>query len=126
MSLGRQTHLQVSHQIRYPLAYTASGAVKMGTLPKNCRVISAHCIVETGFNAGTTNTISLGYSAGGTDLFNAQAAGSTAFAAATMTAANANPAASADVPLYVQYNQSGTAPTAGAATIVVSYAPDNS
>lgn len=127
MTTGRQTHLQVQHHLRGAFTFSNAGAsVKIGTIPKGARVISAHVIVETAFNAATTNTLNLGYSANGTDLLNAQTLASTAFVAATMTMANSTAAASADKDVFAQYNQTGNGQSTGVATVIVTYAPDNS
>lgn len=127
MSSGRQHQLYVPHHIRYRFNYNDAGiaaGVKIGTLPADAIVIATHSVIETAFNAGTTNTVSVGKTALGTEFVNATAAGAaTAVVSATPAAANTVFAAEQD--LYVSYAQTGTAATAGKGTVIVSYAVNN-
>lgn len=126
---ARQTHLQVIHSIRAAVAWndTALTAGKrIGTIPKGCRITSAHLIVETAFNAGTTNPISAGITALGTDFFSASAGQTPAFNTTTMTNTISVLASAADQDIFVSYVPTGTAATAGAGTLIVNYVPDNS
>lgn len=129
MALGnaRQTHLQVVHTIRAPFGYAdpaLTAGKRVGAIPKNCRVLSAVLVVETAFNAGTTNPISAGITALGTDFFNAAAGQTVAINAATLTVPMSTVASSADQDIYVSYVPTGTAATTGQATLVVTYVPD--
>ena len=126
---ARQTHLQVTHNIRAAIAYgdaALTAGKRVGTIPKGCRIVSAHLIVETAFNAGTTNPISAGVTALGTDFFNASAGQTPAFNTTTMTNTISALASAADQDIYVSYVPTGTAATAGSAVLIVNYVPDNS
>lgn len=121
---ARQYHTQQTHFLRAAFAYnTASGvSLKVGTLPAGARVLRTTIDVETAFNAGTTNTINVGYAANGTDLSNAGAGGAQAVLTPAVSIAAAQIAADTDV--FVQYNQTGGAATAGAGTVIIEYAPN--
>jgi len=121
---ARQYHTQQTHFLRLPFTFaTASGvSLKVGTLPAGARVLRQTTFVETAFNAGTTNTINVGYSANGTDVLNAGAGGAIATLVTAVPAA-AGPIA-ADTDVFVQYNQTGGAATAGAGTVVIEYVPN--
>ena len=121
---ARLYHTAQTHYLRKDFNFNdiniATG-VSIGKIPKNALVLSTHVSVQTAFNAATTNTASVGKTAGGTDLVNAQtlaAVGNTSVAPATkgglLDAAN-------DVELFLQYGQTGTAATAGVGSVVVSY-----
>ena len=42
------------------IAYTDTAAVSIGTLPANCQIVDINIDVTTAFNAGTTNTVTVG------------------------------------------------------------------
>jgi hypothetical protein len=125
---ARQFHTQQTHYLRLPFAWNttnvASG-VKVGTLPAGARVLRQTTYIETAFNAGSTNTVSIGYSAGGTDILNAGPAGSQAMlTTAVPIAANSGVNLSADTDVFVTYAQTGGAASAGAGTVVIEYVPN--
>ena len=99
--------------------------VKIGTVPANYFLVEALADVQTVFNAGTTNVLTVGGEddSGYDDIF---AAGDINEASATCQRA---PAASCgilddeDADVYVKYTQSGTAATTGQTTIVLVFAP---
>lgn len=113
--------------VNYNDANIASG-VKFGRLPSNAFVSKIECYVSTVFNASTTNVLTFGTSTTATELV---ASGDINEASATYqnltTAAGLGLAATSagEVDLYAKYAQTGTAATAGAATCVFSYVPNN-
>lgn len=119
---GRKTQLQLLHQISRTINYNDTGVssgLAVGVLPSGARLLRIQTVIETAFNAGTTNTISVGTTAGGTDLVNATAAGSAALTTTACPAAKVVQAA--DQTIYASYAQSGTAASAGVATIICEY-----
>ena len=76
MSLGRKHAITTVHYLRFKVNYNdaATGvAVNKQWLPKGAIVLRSNLIVPTAFNAGTTNTLSVGFAGGtGTELVNAQ------------------------------------------------------
>lgn len=125
-SLARQFHTQQSTYLQTLINYNdadASTGRLLGTVPANAVIVRIYTVISTAFNAGTTNTLSVGKTLTGTDYVSAGAAGSaTGPTAATVSAANAVPAA--DQVIYASYAQSGTAATAGVARVVVEYIPN--
>lgn len=118
---ARQYHQQMIHFIRRRVnwndARIAAGVV-FGTMPAGGRITGQHVFVQTAFNAGTTNALNVGTTAGGTQLFtDAATAG---YRAPTI----ANLAFAADTDLFVQYAQTGTVATAGLADIIIAFAPN--
>jgi hypothetical protein len=129
MGTARQTQLQVTHKEQLAFTYATINGVAAQVerqLPQGSILLRATLYITTAFNAGTTNTLNVGFTANGTDLFNAQAAGTVAVASATMTVANSVTGfAAADTGVFIQYNQTGVAATAGAGYLVLEYAPPN-
>jgi hypothetical protein len=119
---ARQLHTQQVHYLRKRVNYNdtliATGVV-FGTLPSGAVLVSQNVRCSTAFNAGTTNALNIGTTAGGTQLFtDAATAGARSPTIANLTFA-------ADTDLYIQYAQTGGAATAGVADIVIGYAPNN-
>ena len=107
------------------ISYTDT-TVTVGTLPANAQIVNVHLDVITAFNAGTTNTLAVGYTGGTTNAYvnpttvNAYGragVGTTGVLAAwdPLTPANT------DVNVTVTYAKSGTAATAGNARVTVLY-----
>jgi hypothetical protein len=94
----------------------------MVPVPAGSNVLRFNTVISTAFNAGTTNTISIGTTSGGTDIINAAAAGSVT--ANTVTQAPSGKALlAADTTYFVTITLSGTAATAGVAEVIVEYVP---
>lgn len=119
---ARSYHTQQTHYLRRRVRFNDAGigaGALLGTLPAGAMIVGQHVRVSTAFNAGTTNALNVGTTAGGTQLFtDAATAG-----ARVPTIANLSFAADQDI--FVQYAQTGTAATAGVADIVIQYAVDN-
>lgn len=94
--------------------------VEIGTVPSGATILKplSGIQVNTAFNAGTTNTVDVGTSAT-EDLYG------TALAGGTVTFVPLDEAVSltmaADTTLYVKYEQTGTAATAGAGKAIIAY-----
>lgn len=125
-----QTHYEsLVHVLRKDVNFdtAASGTpLKMGTLPQGAVVIGTTIGIKTAFNAATTNVLIVGTAADDDALVAAGGVDETAVAVtrvAPATLAGAV-AASADTDIFVEYTQSGTAATAGAAWVAVEYVLD--
>lgn len=126
-STARQTHYQDVHFLRATLALAdlASGSAKIGSLPAGARVLNTDVFIETAFNAGTTNVFDVGF-AGTIGAFlptGTALAGATGQKTAKPSGLNGVIAADTDV--IVTYSQTGTVATAGLATVIVAYSPNN-
>jgi hypothetical protein len=131
VGIPRQTQYQMPHYIRFTVNYNdtgiSSGVVK-GTLPADAQIIGILANIQTVFNAGTTNVLTLGTSSTATqyvaagDLDEATAA-TTQIAPSAAWGGISRPSVDTDV--YVKYAQTGTAATTGKATFVISFAPNN-
>ncbi len=96
-------------------------------IPANSQLVDIKILVTTAFNAGTTNTMDIGI-VGDSDLYVDNAAVGTAGDAAlgnTALVTNWSDIGTTDVKLAAKYIQTGTASSAGAARIVVSYVQNN-
>ena len=110
----------IVHYVKAPFTYSDSGQVEIGTIPSGATILKAlsGVNIDTAFNAGTTNTVDVGTSADPNLYGTALAGGAVAFVpldeAVAMTL-------SADTTMYVQYNQTGTAASAGSGVAVIAY-----
>jgi hypothetical protein len=123
-SQARQDPRQVSNTMRGTIAYNSAATgvfVPIGVLPKGAWVIAVQLSIDTGFNAGTTNTLSVGSSGTPTQFFSATAAGSTGVSAAAATTLGKAAAAAADTVVGLTYNFTGTAPSAGTAEVMIEF-----
>ena len=127
---ARQLPYQVVHTLRIKVNYNDAGiAAGVGKqwLPKGAIITSTSVQVGTAFNAGTTNVLTVGTNAGNYDNIVAAAdADETALAitnAIKPTGTALGPLA-ADARVFVKYTQTGTAATAGSATVLIHYVPD--
>jgi hypothetical protein len=104
------------------------------TLPANAYINQVVGQVVTGFNATTTNTLTIGNTATGADFLAATSV-TTAGILNLSTAAGLGVAVTGNtakqtalnggVPVFFRYTQTGTAATAGQLIIVISYAKNN-
>ena len=135
---------QQTHYLRFTVSFNAcvlaagSCAVKVGALPYNAFVVRGYQQIVTNFNSGTTDTLSVGVSpSNANELVAAQsvhagAGGVTALTlAATGSGTQATGAGTAQTgsnggfDVWVKYTQTGSAPTAGSAVIVLEYFAPN-
>jgi hypothetical protein len=112
----------VVNAIRVPVVFGANGATTTASaqIPANSVVISCVCAVTTAFNAATTNTLKVG---DGTTDNKFMATGDITAGSIGGNAKHLGLMVTADSPVVVTYNQSGTAATAGAAEVVITYYP---
>lgn len=126
---ARRLSYQVVHTLVTVMNYNDADVAgrKIGTIPAGaCILLSSSFNVSTAFNAGTTNNLLVGKTAGGSDyaVTGTSAAGTAGvkpFAAADITAGSPGGVMTADQDIYVSYTQTGGAATAGRATVTVAY-----
>jgi len=105
------------------VAYTDTSAVTIGTVPANAQIINVHIDVTTAFDAGTTNTMTVGKSGSAAAYVASTSVGSAGRASVATTGVYSAWAdvGAAEVPVTATFSQTGTAATAGAARVTVVY-----
>lgn len=114
----------VSASFSFDSTGIAAGVSTGVIIPKGAIIVSALCIVDTVFNAGTTNVVTVGYGANLNEIFDAATSGSSVTegtAGAYTSAAALALKFTADQEIKVKYTQSGTAATTGAARLAIVY-----
>lgn len=99
-----------------------------GALPANAYILSIDAYVTTAFNAGTSNTVTIGTTKSSANEIVASGitAGTIGHYALTSAAGLGLAVTNGVSPtLYAKYAQTGTAATAGSVTIVIAYIPNN-
>ena len=138
--LQTQTTVHFRKTINFNDANIATG-VKIGALPAGAYITGIRCYVTTAFNAGTTNSILVGTTnvaggssgnllAGGTTAGTNCVAGTTGnqnmssaagLGLAVTALSNTPTGSSGGWDLWVAFTQTGTAATAGQATLLIDY-----
>lgn len=106
------------------IAYTDTTAKNLFILPAGAKVVDFKLDVVTAFNAGTTNVLDIGTTADDDLFVNDAAVGTAVHATCTLVAANLASIiniGTSDVQVTATYVPSGTAATAGSATVTVIY-----
>jgi hypothetical protein len=99
-----------------------------GALPQGAYILSIDAYVTTGFNAGTTNVITIGTTkASANEIVASGITAGTPGVYHLTSAAGLGLAvtASSQITMYAKYAQTGTAASAGSVTIVIAYVPNN-
>ncbi len=132
---ARDVMQPVVQTLAYTLNYNTTGAasgVAIGTIPAGAVIQSWRVVVETTFNAGTTNPITIGITATGAEVMAAASitnynTSSNTVGVYTGSAAAAGGWAkmSADQAIYTAYIPTGAAATTGVARIFVTYVSMN-
>ena len=125
---ARLAPFQVTHFLRRDVAYNTAhigeaSAVNMGIIPAGSLVLRSHVAVTTAFNAVTTNVLIVGTASDDDYFVDADDVDESAIAVTSGIQTGVGVLAS-DTAVYVKYTQTGTAATAGAATIVIEYIPN--
>jgi hypothetical protein len=105
------------------IAYTNASAVSIGTLPANAQIVDINIDVTTAFDAGTTNTVTVGKTGTAAAYVASTSVGGAGRASVATTgvySAWAN-TGTADLDAIVTFGQTGTAATAGAARVTIVY-----
>ena len=145
----RHIRVQGVNYIRFNINWNdpniSGGVLLPMSLPANAYILSIDADVTTAFNAGTTNSVSIGVTkssaneiaAAGTTAGTNIVAGSTGMNHLTAAAGlgvvvtgntsdqQGGGSIPAYVPVYAKYAQTGTAATAGAVTIIIAYVPND-
>jgi len=126
---ARQNHTQQSDFIRFNFAYNTVGATaiqqSMGSaVPAGSVITGISISIPTAFNAGTTNTLDVGTAAAPTALISAAALGSAGISTNQAATLSGQLSSTVDSELFVRYNYTGTAPSAGAASVTVFFVPN--
>jgi hypothetical protein len=134
---------QQTHYVRFTVNFNpcvlvaGSCTFKIGALPYNAFVVRGTQQIITSFNSGTTDTVSVGVTAtNANELVAAQSVhGAAGVSALTLAATGAGTQATGNgstqtgsdggFDIWVKYAQTGTAPTAGQAVIVLEYFAPN-
>ena len=106
------------------IAYTDTAAVIIGTLPAGAQIIDVNIDVTTAFNAGTTNTVTVGKTGSAAAYVASTSVGSAGRASVATTgvySAWANVGTSDIDYATVTFSQTGTAASAGAARVTIVY-----
>lgn len=130
-SSAREVMMPVVQTLAYTLNYGATGAssgILIGKIPTNSVIQSWRVTVETAFNAGTTNPITIGTTGTGTDIMAAASITNYNTSSNTVGVYTGSPAAAggwaittADTSVYVAYIPTGTAASTGKAHVVINY-----
>ena len=105
------------------IAYTNATAVTIATIPAGAQIVDINIDVTTAFNAGTTNTVTVGTTASAAAYVASTSVGSAGRASVATTgvySAWAN-TGSSDLSATITYSQTGTAASAGAARVTIVY-----
>jgi len=108
----------LSAEVLYSEAVDGALVVAIGTLPAGARFVSAKVNVLTAFNAGTTNTLTLGI-ASDYDYLLADGHPDVADSETTGNLLDYEP--TVDTIVYARYAYTGTAPTTGKAVAYVTF-----
>jgi len=128
---ARQYNHQLQHFLRFHVTYSDSGiasGVGKQTLPAGAIITGTDVLVDTTFNAQTTNVLTVGIN--GTTANNMVASGDVDETTAALTTGikptgTALASLAADSQVWVKYTQTGTAATQGSAYVIVKYIPNN-
>lgn len=127
---ARRNSVQMVHYLRFTVNYNDSGiasGVGKQVLPAGAIIIGTDVHVAAAFNAGTTNVLTVGTSGVFTEIVSAAALNEGATGLTqniAPTGVMLGPIAS-DTQVFVSYTQTGTAASAGQATFVIKYIPNN-
>jgi hypothetical protein len=130
-STARRNALQLVHYLRFTVNYNDAGiasGVGKQWLPAGALITGSDVYVGTAFNAATTNVVTVGTNATSYNNIVGSADVDESTVALTKgikpTGTALGPLA-ADTQVFAMYAQTGTAATAGTATVVISYIPNN-
>lgn len=131
MGIARKNDVQLLHYLRFHVTYSDSGiatGVGKQTLPAGAIITGSDVFVNTTFNAGTTNVLTVGTN--GTTANNMVASGDVDETTSALTkgvkptSAALGPLA-ADAQVFAKFTQTGTAATSGDAYVIVNYVVNN-
>jgi len=105
------------------IAFSNTSAVSIGTLPANAQIIDINIDTTTAFNAGTTNTVTVGKTGSAAAFVTATDVGTVGRENVATTGVYSAWATvgTSDIDATVTFAQTGTAATAGAARVTIVY-----
>lgn len=105
------------------VAFSNTSAVSIGTLPANAQIIDINIDVTTAFDAGTTNTVTVGKTGSAAAFVTATDVGTAGRESVATTGVYSAWATvgTSDIDATVTFAQTGTAATAGAARVTIVY-----
>jgi hypothetical protein len=115
---ARATQGVLSKEILFSDAVSGAAVVALGTLPAGARFIEAKVNVITAFDAGTTNTLTIGPD---TDYDYLLTAGNPTVADSETVGVLIDYVPTVDTIIYARYAYTGTVPTAGKAVAYVTF-----
>lgn len=123
---GRDSGYEFKNVLCKKITYADSGvAVEVGGLPPNALVTEGYFWVTTAFNAGSTNTLDVGYTDSTATDANAYAsaiaAGSAVRVALDELGSSTGAPLTRATTVTATYSQTGTAATAGEGYVIVEY-----
>lgn len=128
---ARQFHQQMVHYLRFDVNYNdtnvATGVGKQ-SLPAGAIILGTTVLVTTAFNAATTNVLTVGTNSSSYDNIATSAqtvSGTTGLKQNLAPTGTALGKLSAAAQVFVKYTQTGTAASAGAATVMIAYTVAN-
>lgn len=128
MAVAQQYHQNVVHFLRREVNYNDPGVangIVIGRLPANAQILQTLVRIKTGFNAGTTNVLTVGTNPSTYDNL----LGTTEIAEGSLgnyQTVNGNLLDFAtETDVVVKYTQTGTAATAGRAIVHLTYTVNN-
>lgn len=125
-SVARELPFQAIHYLRRTVAYNTSGigsGVSLGVLPAGAQIIQNLTAPKTAFN-GTTPALTVGTNS--TSYNNIKADGGETTTNAIVDTKGAILAFTQDTEVFIKFaNGATTAASAGSATIVLAFVPDN-
>src|SRR5262245_39879383 len=127
---ARVSHVQAVHFLRFTVNFDEPGiatGVGKQSLPDGAIIIGTDVHVQTVFNAGTTNVLTVGTNAANFDNIIAAAdvnEGATGLTKDVSPTGTALGPIAADVQVFAKYTQTGTAATTGRAQVIVKYVPN--
>lgn len=128
-TVARKYTTSQAHYLRKTVNWNDTGiaaGVVLGVLPEGAQITYIHINVTTAFNAATTNVLAAGTTATGAQIFGtADAVAGTAGSKIPNGAGMALAPLAADTTVYISYTQTGTAATAGVATVTIEYSVNN-
>ena len=103
--------------------FSDATAVAIATIPAGAQIVDINIDVTTAFNAGTTNTVTVGKTGTAAAFVTATSVGSAGRASVATTGVYSAWAStgSSDVSATITYSQTGTAASAGAARVTIVY-----
>ena len=122
---AREPHPQSVGYLAKAITYATTGigtanTVLLGVLPAGAMITDIVARVSAAFNAATTNVLIVGTAADDDAIIAAGDVTEGSIGSARVTT-GLGTLYTADTPLYIKYSQTGTAATAGAATIAVTF-----